>query len=247
MDSKIDGLMVVEALQRSSLIETKVPTDEIAAAVMAGVVVIVKGAFDPQEMRHLRTAIISAKLPFCELSFSDARSWRNRREVIVSDEIDILYEASYLAVRRPEDEVGRAVRPTTERLAGYWRSLTGYKHTFLPQPDRHALRPFAVYYPAGGGCFGWHSHNIQPTKIGLILALSETGVDFLSGGNEFETPYGLVNSMSHHDIGDICLFRYDLRHRVTPVDSDRELCWDGSGRWTLLVQGDSRPREQTTA
>ena len=33
MDSKIDGLMVVEALSRSSSIDTGVPTHEVAAAV----------------------------------------------------------------------------------------------------------------------------------------------------------------------------------------------------------------------
>jgi hypothetical protein len=103
-----------------------------------------------------------------------------------------------------------------------------------------------MQYPAGGGCFGWHQHKLEPTKIGLILALSEIGVDFRSGGSEFETPFGVVDATPYHDIGDVCLFRYDMRHRVAPVDPERQRRWDGSGRWTVLIQGDPRPLEPVT-
>jgi hypothetical protein len=99
-----------------------------------------------------------------------------------------------------------------------------------------------MHYPSGGGCFGWHQHKLQPTKIGLILALSENGVDFRSGGTQIKTPFGVIDAMPHHDIGDLCLFRYDLPHRVTAVDPDRQRNWDG-GRWTFVVQGDTRPVE----
>jgi hypothetical protein len=81
----------------------------------------------------------------------------------------------------------------------------------------------------------------------MILALSELGVDFRSGGCEFRTPFGLIDASPYHDIGDVCLFRYDLPHRVSAVDADRERRWDGSGRWTLLIQADPRPLEAETA
>jgi len=247
LNSKVDGLMVVEAKQGIATIETDIPTDDISAAVLAGVVVIVKGVFDPDELRQLRARIISANILFSEPTFADTNSWRHRREVYVESQLDILYDASFLAVERQDDEIGRAARTTAERLAAYWRSLTGDRHTFVAEVDRRALRAWAMCYPAGGGCFGWHEHGFEPTKIGMILALSELGVDFRSGGCEFRTPFGLIDASPYHDIGDVCLFRYDLPHRVSAVDADRERRWDGSGRWTLLIQADPRPLEAETA
>ena len=81
----------------------------------------------------------------------------------------------------------------------------------------------------------------------MILAMSEMGVDFATGETEFQTPFGLVSTASHHDLGDLCLFRHDMKHRVTPVDPDRERRWDGSGRWTLIVPVDPRPLEPAAA
>jgi hypothetical protein len=247
IDSKSKGLMVVEALRGTASIEATVPVHEVAAAVMAGVVVVIKNAFEPSELRRLRTAIVSANLPFREPGFHDSESWRNRREVYLESVLDVLYDSSFLAVDNPADEIGCLASSTAERLAAYWRALTGDKHTFVAEANRRALRCWAMQYPIGGGCFGWHQHKLEPTKIGLILALSEIGVDFRSGGTEFRTPFGVVDVMQHHDIGDLCLFRYDLPHRVAAVDSGRVRKWDGSGRWTFLIQGDPRPVAPLTA
>jgi len=245
MRGTTDGLLVVNARRPSSFIEASIPTQEIADAVMAGKVAIVKNAFDPDEMRELRAAVNATNLPVCEPTFGhDERSWRDRRETWMDPETKVLYEASFLAVMNPDDELGRVMRATIERLADFWRSLTGHDHTLYSRAGRRALRPWAMYYPAGGGCFGWHEHRLEPTRIGLILAMSQIGVDFTSGGTEFRTPLGLVNVESYHDIGDVCMFRYDLPHRVAPVDPGRDLCWNGSGRWTLLIQGDPRPPDE---
>jgi hypothetical protein len=246
LSSRVDGVMVLEAKQGIGTIETDIPTDDISAAILRGVVVIVKRVFDRDEMRHLRALIISANISFSEPGFNDTSSWRHRREVYVENQLDVLYDASFLAVEAPDDEIGRAARATAARLATYWRSLTGHKHTFVAEADRRALRAWAMNYPAGGGCFGWHTHGLEPTKIGMILAMSELGVDFRSGGCEFKTPFGLIDATPYHDIGDLCLFRYDLPHRVSAVDPDRERRW-GAGRWTLLIQGDPRPLEPRTA
>jgi hypothetical protein len=237
------GLIVVNAKHHASSIETDVSVRELSEAVMAGKIAIVKNVFDPHEIRRLRAAIISAQIPICEMSFEydTIRSWRDHREVFYDPKVKVLYEASYFAVTNPADKIGQIMRAAVERMAVFWRSLTGYEHTLVPSPDRRALRPWAMYYPAGGGCFGWHQHPLEFTRIGPILALSEIGVDFRRGGTEFNTPFGLINVERHHDIGDICLFRFDLPHRVTTVDPDQELQWNGSGRWTLVLQGDPRP------
>lgn len=242
MHRKKDGLLIVNARGQSSSIETSIPTPEVVAAVSAGTVVIVKNACPPREMGVLRAKIESARIYFGDRSDEDdSISWRIRRDERANPKIDALYEASFFAVTNPEDEIGRTMCAVAERLAAYWRSLTSCKNTFVPSPDYRTLRPWAMYYPAGGGCFGWHQHKLEPTKVGLILSMSQIGVDFYSSGSEFKTPFGMVDVLPHYEIGDLCLFRYDLPHRVAPVDPDQELLWDGSGRWTLIIQGDPRP------
>ena len=239
-----DGLLVARGTPATRAVEADIPLSEIADAVMAGTVAIIKNAFEPDDMRRLRDAICAERLPVCPPTFdNDARSWRDRREVWVNPETEVLYEASFMAVTNPDDRLGTLTRTTVERLAALWRALTGHDHDLHPRPGRRALRPWAMYYPAGGGCFGWHQHQLEPTRVGLILAMSQIGVDFGRGGTEFRTPSGTVNVETSHDIGDVCMFRYDLPHRVTCVDPDRELRWDGAGRWSLLIQGDPRPAD----
>lgn len=236
MDSKIDGLMVVEALQRSSLIKTSIPTHEIAAAVLAGMIVIVKGAFDSHEMQRLRAAIIASKiLDYGPDQQSYAKSSRHRRANPPESPTKWLYDNYRFALNNPDDEIGPAVRAVFERLASYWRSLTGRTHAFVPDADGQAVRPTIMHYPIGGGHLDWHAHRPEPTQIGLILAMSEIGIDFQTGETEFKTPFGVVSTGAIHDNGDVCLFRYDLAHRVTPVDIDRERRWDGAGRWSLII------------
>jgi hypothetical protein len=60
-------------------------------------------------------------------------------------------------------------------------------------------------------------------------------VDFRSGGTEIKTPFGVVDTTAVHDIGDICLFRYDLSHRCSPVDPDAAWRWDSAGRWAFIL------------
>jgi len=245
---KIAGLLVASAKHQSGAIEADVSLRDISKVVMAGNVAIIKNAFDPGEMRRLRAMVSVAKIPVCEPTFgNDTRSWRDRREVWVDPAVEVSYEASFIAVANSSDELGNAMRSTVERLVVFWREVTGHDHDLTPKPGLRPLRPWAMYYPVGGGCFGWHEHRLEPTRIGLILAMSQIGMDFCSGGTEFRTPFGLVDVAEYHDIGDICLFRYDLPHRVAPVDPDQQRTWQGTGRWTLLIQGDPRPADTVTA
>ena len=64
----------------------------------------------------------------------------------------------------------------------------------------------------------------------------EYGVDFHKGGTTFVTPEGLEESELNNDIGDITLFRYDLPHAVSPVDSNEPIDWNSDkGRWTMIL------------
>lgn len=93
-----------------------------------------------------------------------------------------------------------------------------------------------IHYPKGGGYFDWHEHPRYPVNYGLILNLSEKGVNFEEGATEIITDEGeKVTVEKISNIGDLILFRYDLKHRVAPCDSDDDLVFDKNGRWTAIM------------
>jgi len=98
------------------------------------------------------------------------------------------------------------------------------------------MRIKLLHYPAGGGFLTEHVHPREPQRIGLIASLSRVGEDLASGGTAFKTPFGRVDTLADHDIGDVILFRYDLPHAVDPVDPQRELDWNSeAGKWSFVL------------
>jgi hypothetical protein len=212
------------------------PLAELARELEAGRIVILKGALDAAALRRARGEIVGWQAPDRgENQLGQARSSRHRYEFAPGAARSDVFESYLFAVDDPEDGIGPKLRGLFAPVAQLWRELTGGAYDFSPAADGRAVRPWAMYYPAGGGRFEWHEHPKAPQQVGLIAAMSEVGTDFRSGGTEFRTPSGVVDTSAAHDIGDLCLFRYDLPHRVTPVDPERERRWDGAGRWTLVI------------
>lgn len=232
-----DRLSIVAARRGTVAIETDVPTSEIASMVDSGTVVVVKDAVDPGLLREMRAAILESGMPDSrgEIPPGTGASFRIRREDYAEAKLRGTFDTYYFNVVDSGDSIGQKVRGQFGVLANFWRALTGLDYDFTLQNRDSVLHPWAMHYPVGGGWLDWHVHPPGPTKIGIVLALSEYGVDFFSGGTEIQTPAGIVDTTETHDIGDICLFRYDLPHRVAPVDPDRQRCWDGTGRWTLIL------------
>ena len=100
--------------------------------------------------------------------------------------------------------------------------------------QRHRLQ--FIHYPKGGGWFDWHQHPRYPVNYGLILNLTERGKNFDIGSTEIELENGDVISVEDiANIGDLILFRYDLRHRVSPCNPYDDLVFDANGRWTAIL------------
>jgi len=127
-------------------------------------------------------------------------------------------------------------------MRDFHNRLTGSNNQFEVSGKRsesvaRSLHPQVIQYPRGGGLFASHVHPFEPQKIGLILAISKRGVDFKTGGAGFEYPDGtMVDTSDVHDIGDMILFRYDLRHWVSFVDLDEKLDYEqATGRWSAVL------------
>ena len=106
-----------------------------------------------------------------------------------------------------------------------------------PSKNGIAVRPQFIHYPQAGGFFDWHTHPFEPQRVGLILSLSKKNQDFSSGGTSFRYQDQFASIEDEHDIGDIALFRYDLPHRVEPIDEHLDnLDFDNiKGKWSFVL------------
>ncbi len=101
----------------------------------------------------------------------------------------------------------------------------------------HILHPQIVHYPVGGGYFGRHEHPFEPQKFGLIVSLSQKGEDFETGATLYYNDQEKALDLDDHQkCGSLTIFRYDIPHAVTVIDSDKDLNFDHiSGRWSAIL------------
>lgn len=105
-----------------------------------------------------------------------------------------------------------------------------------PISENEFRRPRLIHYPKGGGFFDWHAHPRYPVNYGLILNLSENGINFDEGATEFLRNNGeRICVEDFTDIGDLILFKYDQKHRVAPCNPKDDLIFDINGRWTAVM------------
>jgi hypothetical protein len=140
---------------------------------------------------------------------------------------------------RPEElprDLSEKLLAVYEPLLVFQNRLTQQAATFTNDSQGRRARPQLIQYPRGGGMFGRHLHTLEPQRIGLILGLSQRGVDFQSGGTHFDVEGTDVSSEDAHDIGDMLLFRFDIPHWITPVDMSQPCDFSlASGRWTAVL------------
>lgn len=124
-----------------------------------------------------------------------------------------------------------------EPMRNLQNRITGQNAQWNLDSSGKKLHPQIIHYPCGGGMFSAHVHPLHPQKVGLILAISKRGVDFDCGGAGFELPDGsLVDSSVSHDIADLLMFKYDLRHWVSFVNPEEALDKESiRGRWVMVL------------
>ena len=70
----------------------------------------------------------------------------------------------------------------------------------------------------------------------MILNLSERKNNFDVGATEILSTDGTKICVENFcDIGDLILFKYDLKHRVSPCNPYDDLTFDINGRWTAIL------------
>lgn len=214
----------------------------IYRTVMSGDIVILKNAVPAADCLRAREAVFSWGRS--EPTSKDY-ALQVRKNVHLNSYLPPKSEARYIfhsyefyfGDSGPQSGLNNTVRPVFDRLKQIYRELTGSPYDYAPM-DGYALLPQCIQYPQGGGFFQEHLHQIAPQQIGLILAASEIGTDYEVGSVRFRgtTDTTWTDTEGQHRIGDICLFRYDLPHDITPVDPHVPLDWTkNSGRWSFIL------------
>jgi len=212
---------------------------EISKKVLSGnAIVILKNVFDREEMIGLRNEVfnwgreISPKLESTE---SYHRIDENP-EKSVSEKILHIYNFE-LSNKECQKDIEAHVEKYAEKLRLLQNNLTKNNAEFYYDSHGKRLHPQLIQYPLGGGFFEEHAHQYEPQKIGLIVGITQLNCEFNTGSTWFKLNNGeIVSIENEHDSGDIALFRFDLPHGISVVDSDKSLDWSNKdGRWTMVL------------
>jgi hypothetical protein len=231
---------IVEGFFKDGKIASHTSFAEITDRVFEGRIVIIKGVFEPEMLLDFRRGLVNwwknnppfphGKSPSTE---PEVNYHRIDDGVIKSVCPHIFHQAGFNRLDKLSDEFAQPAQVIAESMKDLQNEVAGTDFDI----SLNGLRLKVLQYPVGGGFLAEHTHPLEPQRIGLIMSLSRIGEDFASGGTFFQTPFGRVDTLAYHDIGDIILFRYDLPHAVAVVDEDNSLDWNAdTGKWSVVLE-----------
>ena len=210
-----------------------------------GTVYCIKHCLHPESIDRVRAMVCDyyQTIPQTNISYDALTSTQNYHSIesgISPRQKTFHYFHGYVFNRIEElaPDIGPHIHGLFHSLASFYNSLTGQNRSLIgAHADGKQFRPQIFQYPLGGGMFAAHSHPLEPQKIGIILGFSKQGRDYNEGGAGFEAPDGsIIDTGPIQDIGDIVLFRYDLKHWVSPCDIKSALQDnDRNGRWSAVI------------
>ena len=208
----------------------------VAERVMDGNIVILKGVFGRTLMERCQETILrwQSRTPPSNVAPTEAHEHWWRRDIDPPSKTPHLFETFCFVFDQADDEFAE-LASVFAQMRDIWQALVNPQVATEDETPELELRPQVIHYPPGGGFFDWHCHALAPQRIGLIVGMSRYGRDFHSGGSVFRTGAVQLDTSCAHDQGDICLFRYDLNHSVSAVDSERAVEWNRYGRWTMVL------------
>jgi hypothetical protein len=212
---------------------------ELFAYVMEHHVALLRGAFPKRMLQELRNEAHAwgAGTPLTPAQTYEDHNY-HAVEAGVSPRQKTLHNYHAYNFNEPDKlpaDLSRKLLDVYVPLLEFQNTLTQHA-TFVNDGEGRRARPQLLQYPRGGGMFGRHLHALEPQRIGLVLAISERGQDFNSGGTHFDVKGEDVSSEDVHDIGDLLLFRFDIPHWIAPVDMAQPCDYSlASGRWTAVL------------
>lgn len=235
----IEGVALLNGRLDNGQVVAEVSYEEIARIISEGRIVILKGVFDADRVLDFRASVArwAQRTPpyphgVSPTTTPEVNYHRIDDGVIKSTLPHVFRQFGFNTLDALEENVGSRAFEIAEPMRRLQNAVAATNWDF----SLAGLRVKILRYPAGGGFLAEHTHPIEPQRVGLITSLSRVGEDFRQGGTTFQTPFGLVDTNEHHDIGDIILFRYDLPHAVTAVDEGEEVDWNSeTGKWSFVL------------
>lgn len=236
-------LIKISAQLINGEIQPELDFNEIHQKVMDGNIVILQSVFSEKDLLEFRDMVFNwgqASDPSCYdrpmHTINDVNFHRVDDQPHLS-RVPHLYHCYVFNLPHDLDPpLKESALKFIEPLRKFQNKITGNNAELSPHDKPETIRPELIQYPAGGGYFEHHIHDLHPQKIGMIMSVSRQGVDYKSGGTKFFIGDEVINTEGEHHIGDITLFRYDIPHEVLPVDENDELNWQSDrGRWTMIM------------
>lgn len=230
----MQGLNRIEnATVHNGQIDIGIPVEEIAEKVSQGEMYIVKGVFDPNELRAMTEEVFHSfdgvDPSFTPYEWGIPNSWRvddNPPKSTRPKE-----QALYFCYLWNEEF------PKVRKIAGMLHSLRN-KINGLPteyglhEEDDHWAVPLFQHYPVGGGFICEHDDPLEPQKCVVSLTLIK---DFEKGGL-YGNPSGSekIPLDPYIEPGDLFIFRPDVLHGVAPIDPHLSKDYRSlAGRWRM--------------
>ncbi|MBC7525087.1 MAG: hypothetical protein H7239_11690 [Flavobacterium sp.] len=235
----MDKIVYISGKVENGKIATEITDQKIADLIASKKIVIIKNLFTAQQMLELRTSVFEWGKTTPLATTDDFRSNYHSRKAKVSNiqqSPHVFHDYNFNNFSKLPDSLNKKMFSVFDSLRIFYNSLTHNTAELGVIKNKHYFHPQLIQYPEGGGFFGRHNHNLLPQKIGFILALSKFGTDYKAGGTCFEIDNELVSLEGLHDIGDLCLWHYDLDHWVSQSPLNNWFNWDSDkGRWVATL------------
>jgi hypothetical protein len=238
-------VLQVRGRLEGDIVSSEMDFDELGSAVAASGIAVVQGVFDRAFVKNVRDQIMAWGRSTQELPHGtpmqhvspDVNYHRIDNDPTKSRAPHIHRHFNFNRFDLLSEPLRHTLFAAFEPLRRLQNRVAGTAARFSPTADCYKLRPQVIQYPAGGGFFSEHRHSLEPQHVGVILALSQRGIDYQTGAACFRIGDEEIDTSAVHDAGDILLFRYDVPHSVRPVDPDTgTIDWRSpAGRWSLIL------------
>ena len=236
----MDRVVEIAGAIENGRIVSEAKRSELAALVLdSKKIVLLKNVFPNAMLLDIRQALLKWGRNVDPLTVDDFEGNYHRQRAMVSrlnNFPHVFHDYNFNDFAKLDADLRATLLGLFEPLRKLYNDLSGYDLKFEVPASGPYLHPQVIHYPSGGGFFGRHWHNLLPQKLGFIVSVSKYGSDYQSGGTVFDIDGRTVDIEGLHDMGDICIWRYDYHHWVKQSDLKDIFDWNSeNGRWVATL------------
>ncbi len=232
----MDRIVEIAArLERGRIVGPFDPAAVATEVVQNKKIVLLKNVFPAAMLGDIRQALVAWGRRTEPAAADEFRGNYHRRRAMVSrlqQAPHVFHDYNFNDLAGLPPELNARLLGLFDPLRLFYNALTAHATEFAVPSAGPYVHPQIIHYPSGGGFFGRHWHNLMPQTLGFIVSLSRRGEDYRTGGTVFDIDGDIVEMAGRHDLGDICIWRYDYHHWVTQSDLSEKFDWESEdGRW----------------